>query len=147
MRGGGYFRAFTAAAAIAGLSYGAAFGNALREPLGPVILGGNTPVHAQGPGGKRERVGTVRGRERGKATDPFFGIASKGRTGAKARAALMAEVYAKTGRRNRGLPTKASMPFNPRTKQGMARNAVFVRALTQGDSHNAALRRARRVTA
>jgi hypothetical protein len=149
---GGYFRAFTAAAAIAGLSYGAAFGNALGAPsFGPIVIETGPRVHVQGPGGKREPMRTVRDRARGKDKDPFFGIASKGRRGARERMLKMEAALATTPRgtlakRTHGGKVK-SKPFLDRTPLARARNAAFVAALNDGKGHNEALKLARRVSA
>jgi hypothetical protein len=78
----------------------------------------------------------------GKLSDPFFGILSRGRRGAKARAALMAAAYAKTGRRNRDVGGRTSNPFKYRS-----RRAEFDATLKIGWSRNRAAKFARRVPA
>jgi hypothetical protein len=107
-------------------------------------LGGATglpsgPSFGRGGRGKRTRFP----KDHYRSCDPYFGIKSRGRTGAKHRARLMAEAYAKLGRRNRDNPT--GKPSNPFVSK--ARNAAFFAAIKDGNSHNQALRLARRVPA
>jgi hypothetical protein len=90
----------------------AAFANALgKAPLGPIIIETGPRVHVQGPGGKRVPVKTKRGREIGERDDPFFGIASKGRRGARARMRAMEEGRIALARRKASKLPPRSNPF------------------------------------
>lgn len=151
MRGLRSFASVLGIAAVASSYAIPAFGRSNFADLGPIVIEARPRVHVQGKGGKvREPMRTVRDRARGRKDDPFFGIASNGRRGARERMLAMEAARATTtrgriGSRNMGGKVKSNV-FNARTTLGMARNAAFIAALNAGETHNGALKLARRVT-
>lgn len=129
-------RALARIAAVAALSFGVSLPGVMSGGAGMPRFVSRDPSEPKPT--KLERA-----RAKGKRDDPFFGIKSRGRNAAQRRAARMADAYAKTGRRNRDLPTGAvGTPF-----KANARNAAFAAALKDGKTHNGALKLARRVAA
>lgn len=135
-------RALRALAGIAALTAGLSL---------PAIMSGGAGMPRfvrtpRAPGEERVDPKTKRAREKGKAKDPFYGIASRGRRGAGARARLVADALAKTARGRIAIRTHGgkvkSKPFH-----SGARNDAFVAALNAGETHNGALKLARRVPA
>lgn len=147
-------RGFSRMAALVGaaaLSVGA-FSNPLTSRFGPgpIILGGGSGRERtpQPPRikGKRPSLATVNARRIGEREDPGFGIASKGRRGARAR------MLAMEARRKR-LRSRTPGTSNPFTKQARkdAFNASF-KALTDAGinpdwARRQAMKNARRVAA
>jgi hypothetical protein len=121
-----------AAASSMGISLAEQAQRGIDDSQGP-------PIGKGGPSGKKKFMSPEHYRE----CDPFYGIPSRGHTGAKSRMQQQLRGFEQTpvGKRNaRGRAT--SNPF-----KSAARNKAFFAELATGLSHNQALKLARRVPA
>src|ERR1044072_7716227 len=93
-----------AALAASSMAFGgqvAAFGDDRSAGFTPALVP-SEPRVPRPAGAKRPKVSTTTGRRIGRARDPFYGIKSQGRTGAREGAGKMAGAFKKTviGKRN-----------------------------------------------
>lgn len=120
----------------------AAFAMTGAANLATAAFGAGVPrfvERAPRPAGEARNPKVAKARRDGRIHDPFFGIKSKGRRGARAAFGRMEQAFTKTavGKRN-AAGRKTGSPF-----ASAARNAVFRASLASGLSHNAALKQAR----
>lgn len=101
----------------------------IDDPQGP-------PVGAGGPGGKSKRMTA----EHYKKHDPFYGIPSRGRNGARRRMQQQLDGFQSSRVARRSADRSMSgIPFHSKN-----RNNVFLAAIGAGKSRNEAMKEARR---